>query len=101
MLRTAEFHIRRSFIQAGRSLEQSTGLAHRIIETFGGRLPDEEYYFDELVKALKLERVSVGAEAKKKIDAMVSAERTRIEASMKKLVRDEKLVQALVSKIDI
>src|SRR5438552_105496 len=101
MLRAAEFHIQRRSISAGRSLKASKALAHRMIETFGGRLPDEEYYFDELAKALGLERVSIGTEARKKINATVLTERNRMEAHLEKLIREEKLVQALVSKIDI
>ena len=94
MLRAADFHIKRS-----RSVTRKVAL--RIGSTLGGRLPDEQYYFDELVRALNLDRISVGVKAMESINAAVFAERVRIESRLLELVRDEKLVGELVSKIDV
>src|SRR5438034_5123140 len=102
MLRVVDFHIKRSFSLIGRSGSgASKSVASRIGSILGGRLPNEEYYFDELVKALDLERVSIGTEAMERINRTVFAEKGRMESRLLNLIRDKNLVRELVSKIDV
>jgi hypothetical protein len=96
-----EFHIKRKVFSVDKVFSKGDlSLVRRVSQAFRGRLPDEEYYFDELAKGLRLERVGIGVAAMKEIGATVTKERERMKKALLPFLKDKEAVSKLVSRID-
>jgi hypothetical protein len=101
-LRAAEFHIKRSPFNIRWVRSVASRKTHeRFSREFSASLPDENFYFDEVVKKIGLERVAVGREAKIGIDRIVLKEKRRVESHLTHFTRDQKAISGLVSNIDL
>ena len=100
--RAIEFHIRRGFLKVGwTDAKASRKRFHRVFRAFGGGLPDEKYYFDELAKRLSLERVTVGLSAMKKIHTVIFEERRRMVTFLTRFIMNQKAISELVSNVEM
>ncbi len=101
-IRAIGFRIKRSIFSAPKAM-MGKGMpkVRKLMDMTGGRLPDEEFYFDQMTRGLNLERVGMGSATMDDIKSKVEGERKRMAGLLSQFIRDKDAISKEVSAIEV